>query len=376
MPTARTDLAAATGPDGRVYAIGGNHGGPDNTFNPVGTVEAYDPSTNTWSTVAPMPTARNALAAVVGPDGRIYAMGGYAASILDTVEAYSPATNSWTAGASLPTPRTALAAALGSDGRIYAIGGVAVLNGAALNTVAAYTPTISGTATPTVVASGATSTATSTSTPAVPGTATPTPPPTATATATRGAQTSIERIWLATMRAEAKVTSVHSKGTFADSKTRVPFVGNCAPQAFDIQLSGKDKHGHAVTVEYLSVQNGFWSRSHRAKKPWSKWKREPGYNADVFIPFVGVLCPQVSAKTLAQAPLAQVDALVKDLGSDHIGGTTVRHLRLAVEGSSEDFYVTETTYYWVRWKVADQQSHSGWTATYSRINHVTLKPPV
>ncbi len=46
---------------------------------------------NTWATVAPMPIARYLLAAATGTDGRIYAIGGYNGSAyLDTVEAYTP----------------------------------------------------------------------------------------------------------------------------------------------------------------------------------------------------------------------------------------------------------------------------------------------
>src|SRR5262249_39389593 len=93
MPTARGDLAAVGGPDGRIYALGGVASFP----NFLSTVEAYDPATNTWSRRASMPTARDGLAAASGPDGRIYALGGEGADgiKLNTVEAYDPATNSW-----------------------------------------------------------------------------------------------------------------------------------------------------------------------------------------------------------------------------------------------------------------------------------------
>jgi hypothetical protein len=87
MLTTRAHLAAATGSDGRIYAIGGAGRRPR-----YSTVEAYDPKTNAWSTVAPMPTARAELAAAMGPDGRIYAIGGGSSrAILKTVEAYAPA---------------------------------------------------------------------------------------------------------------------------------------------------------------------------------------------------------------------------------------------------------------------------------------------
>jgi hypothetical protein len=44
MPTMRAALAAATGPDGRIYAMGGLDSGD----NIVSTVEAYDQATNSW----------------------------------------------------------------------------------------------------------------------------------------------------------------------------------------------------------------------------------------------------------------------------------------------------------------------------------------
>jgi N-acetylneuraminic acid mutarotase len=137
MPTAREGLAAATGFNGRIYAIGGTvNGSPSGTTN---TVEAYTPSTNSWSAVASLPTARLGLAAATGFDGRIYAIGGTNGSnVFNTVEAYNPVTNSWSAVATLPTARFGLTAATGFDGRIYAIGGID--NNNVFNTVEAYSP--------------------------------------------------------------------------------------------------------------------------------------------------------------------------------------------------------------------------------------------
>jgi serine/threonine-protein kinase len=87
MPTARSLLAAVTGPDGRIYAIGG-----ENTSGRLDTVEVYNTSTNKWDSAAPMPTARNHLAATVGPDNLIYAIGGVSSNP-KIVEAYNPKTN-------------------------------------------------------------------------------------------------------------------------------------------------------------------------------------------------------------------------------------------------------------------------------------------
>jgi N-acetylneuraminic acid mutarotase len=123
MPTARAIAGVTTGKDGRIYVIGGASEGPDK--GPLHTVEAFDPRTNTWSKCAPMPTARMLGDAVTtGPDGRIYAIGGGGSGgvVYSTVEAYDPLTNSWT---TLPPMPNALGSsvATGPDGKIYAVGG-------------------------------------------------------------------------------------------------------------------------------------------------------------------------------------------------------------------------------------------------------------
>lgn len=51
------------------------------------TVEAYDPKTNTWTPLAPMPTARDGLGGALGQDGKIYAVGGPTESYVNAVEA-------------------------------------------------------------------------------------------------------------------------------------------------------------------------------------------------------------------------------------------------------------------------------------------------
>jgi hypothetical protein len=124
MPTARAQLAAATGPgpDGLIYAIGGY----DADGNSLGTVEAYDPIKGAWSSPPPSPmsTPRAFHAAVTGLDGLIYAIGGYnSEGPVSTVEAYDPALNQWHTKA-LTFTGQALAAAVDPKGLIYAIGGV------------------------------------------------------------------------------------------------------------------------------------------------------------------------------------------------------------------------------------------------------------
>lgn len=137
MPTARFGLAATTGRYGMIYAIGGSTGLGVNTS--VGTVEAYDPNTDSWSAVAPMPTARRFLMAATDRYGRIYGIGGGSATgFRNTVERYDPETNSWSTVASLPAPLCCGGAARGPDGRIYVAGGFNALG--QFSSMLAYDP--------------------------------------------------------------------------------------------------------------------------------------------------------------------------------------------------------------------------------------------
>src|SRR5207249_969078 len=136
MPTARHYLAAV-GFHGSIYAIGGiTTGCPPISPSPV---EKYDPSTNTWGTGASMPTARYAFGAVAS-HGFIYAIGGGNCSVsFSTVEKYNPSADKWTTVAPMPTARVGLAAATGADGSIYAMGGRDI-DGNSLNIVEKYNP--------------------------------------------------------------------------------------------------------------------------------------------------------------------------------------------------------------------------------------------
>ena len=107
---------------GRLYVIGGYRQSGLNVWQPVATVYAYDPATDTWAEHASMPTARGALSVTV-QEGKLYAIGGYDGKANSAaVEIYDPVRNSWAPRASLPTPRDHLASATVS-GKVYAIGG-------------------------------------------------------------------------------------------------------------------------------------------------------------------------------------------------------------------------------------------------------------
>jgi N-acetylneuraminic acid mutarotase len=85
-------------------------------------VESYDVATNSWATLAPMPTARQGAAvAVVG--GRVWTMGGYDGRDLDVIEVYDIDRDTWeTSGIKMTCPRYG-AHAVVVDGRIVVAGG-------------------------------------------------------------------------------------------------------------------------------------------------------------------------------------------------------------------------------------------------------------
>jgi N-acetylneuraminic acid mutarotase len=133
MPTARYHLATGVA-NGILYAVGGL----SSSGAILATVEAYNPATNTWTSKASLPTARFDLAVGV-VNGVLYAVGGVGpAGSVATVEAYNPATNTWTSKASLPTARDGLAIGV-VNGILYAVGGQNT-SGFAVATVEAYDP--------------------------------------------------------------------------------------------------------------------------------------------------------------------------------------------------------------------------------------------
>src|SRR6516162_3863493 len=103
------------------YAIGGQN----NNGTPMATVEAYNPTTNTWSYVAALPQTLYSESAVSDGAGHIYTFGGVGASgtIINNVYRYTIATNTWDQVAPLQVGVRDSAAVLGSNGLIYVLGG-------------------------------------------------------------------------------------------------------------------------------------------------------------------------------------------------------------------------------------------------------------
>jgi N-acetylneuraminic acid mutarotase len=129
---------AITSLNNKIYAFGGftlPASGPP-AWNPINNAWEYDPATDEWKELAPMPTRRGAATAAAA-GGKIYVTGGANSlpgvtesgihparphNVMGTVEEYDPATNSWRARRSLLLPRNHHATA-GAGDKIYVIGG-------------------------------------------------------------------------------------------------------------------------------------------------------------------------------------------------------------------------------------------------------------
>ncbi len=145
---------------GKIYVFGGFvRPKAYSAWQPINNAWVYDPATNGWKALAPMPTPRGAGQAVA-LDGRIYVLGGAMSNkpgnpgapiklgspkqlVLGTNEVYDPATNRWQTRAPMATARNHfLAAAVG--GKIYAVDGrigtCFVTKSAGIDLVEAYDP--------------------------------------------------------------------------------------------------------------------------------------------------------------------------------------------------------------------------------------------
>lgn len=115
--------------NGKLYVFGGyDVTTPD--YQPTTASEAFDPSTNKWSSIAPMPAAETHMG--VATDGTyIYVAGGYTFDSKTTFQTfgttnvfrYNPATNVWSNFVSLPAPRAA-GALVYLDGQLHFFDGV------------------------------------------------------------------------------------------------------------------------------------------------------------------------------------------------------------------------------------------------------------
>jgi N-acetylneuraminic acid mutarotase len=127
MPAGLANPAVVLGPNGLLYFFGGQ----SSIFAYVNTAYSYDFGTGQWTALASLPTPLGGASAAVGPDGRIYVFGGAVSPVFGNnptgaVEVYDPGTNSWGPATPLPGPQNGGAALTGPDGRIFLIGGSAL----------------------------------------------------------------------------------------------------------------------------------------------------------------------------------------------------------------------------------------------------------
>lgn len=139
-PTARNSAAAAVY-NGLIYVVGGRANviradGSQIQTNLV-NLEVYNPDDDSWSTLAPLPTASGGLAAAA-LKGKIYVFGGEQWTPEQKVFAdsweYDIQHDHWTALPDLPTARHGLAAVAVNDS-VYVIGGCKVVGGGAATAV-------------------------------------------------------------------------------------------------------------------------------------------------------------------------------------------------------------------------------------------------
>lgn len=119
MPHRRSYTASAE-IGGRFYVAAGMVG---NSGRPLDLFERFDPKTERWSSLRPLPVALSA-AAGASLGTTLYVIGGNAAGVDGRqVYAYDTRRATWSTLPPLPAPRTNLAA-VGLGGRVYAIGGL------------------------------------------------------------------------------------------------------------------------------------------------------------------------------------------------------------------------------------------------------------
>jgi N-acetylneuraminic acid mutarotase len=121
MPTGRGEAACAV-VDGKIYVFGGNDEYGNHWLT---SAECYDPATDEWTQLSPIPGAPRGWLSAAAVAGTIYVMGGldsYVAPTYNDNFIYDPARDTWSTGAALPVPRSHHGAAV-LDGKVYLVGG-------------------------------------------------------------------------------------------------------------------------------------------------------------------------------------------------------------------------------------------------------------
>jgi hypothetical protein len=104
------------------YLLGGQ---PNDGYDPLHYVRRYNPATNTWADLFPLPDVFRAAAAVYGGNGRIYVFNGlgFFSSTRANTRIYDIAADSWSLGTPPPFGLFDMAAGY-YNGKIYLVGGM------------------------------------------------------------------------------------------------------------------------------------------------------------------------------------------------------------------------------------------------------------
>ena len=122
-------------PNGKVLVTGGSDPA---TSNSTAKAEIYNPSTNSWSSAAIMPTALRDHTATLLNNGKVLVAGGYGTSYLNSAILYDYVGNSWSTTGSMLSTRKLATATLLSSGKVLVVGGY---NSSTLNSADLYDPT-------------------------------------------------------------------------------------------------------------------------------------------------------------------------------------------------------------------------------------------
>ena len=102
LPRPRSGFSCCILNDNFIFIVGGNDG------SVLDSVQCYDIKNQIWNDMPSLNTKRDELAVTVGPDGMVYAIGGYggpANTCLSSVERFNQTTQEWETVAPLNEPR-------------------------------------------------------------------------------------------------------------------------------------------------------------------------------------------------------------------------------------------------------------------------------
>ena len=131
QPPGRYAIQGVLGTDNKMYIAGGQSA--DATPVLSNKLSKFDPVTNTWTDLAPLPVALGQ-GTVGAANGKIYVAGGFigGTSVTNALRIYDIATNTWTSGANMPAGVEASAGAV-VNGKFYVMGGDDFTNGVTTN---------------------------------------------------------------------------------------------------------------------------------------------------------------------------------------------------------------------------------------------------